>query len=275
MMLRSALAILLALEIGAAAPAAEPPPDPQPGERRAFNITPEILEKIREWTGAAPGEQPDLSKLTPEQMAELMAMVAGKEIENAGAVSFGGAGAGAQGPPVGEPAPDLTIDEIIAGAEGGTTLDWSALEGKVVVLEFWATWCAPCIAALPHLNDLAAQFEDREVVFISVTNEDRQTVEAFLPDHDFPGLVVSDTDRSMAEAYGVTAIPRTFIVGADGVLLGTSHPQMVKPEHLDAALRGEVLELAGMPKPQVDGKPVTIRRGEDGKTSVEIESEKK
>jgi len=237
------LACTLALTLAAAQP--ETPEQTPPAEpsttQRTFHLTPELLDKVRQWTGAAPDETPDLTKLTPEQMAELIRLASGGEINMPpGAVTFGGAPAQSKTPPVGEPAPPLTVDQIVAGAEGaGAPPDWAALEGKVVVLEFWATWCAPCIAALPHLNELAEAFEDRGVVFLSVTNEPDSVVEEFLPEHTFPGMVGVDPDASMAEAYGVTAIPRTFVVGADGVLLGTTHPQRLTPELLEGALRGE------------------------------------
>src|SRR5262245_46570784 len=66
---------------------------------------------------------------------------------------------------VGEPAPPLTLERLLQ-APAGAKADWSALRGHVVVLEFWATWCVPCVRAVPHLNDLAEQFKDQPVQFL-------------------------------------------------------------------------------------------------------------
>ena len=60
-------------------------------------------------------------------------------------------------PQVGEAPPPLGLETILQ-APLGTQASWAILKGKVVVLEFWATWCGPCIAAFPHLNEMAEQF---------------------------------------------------------------------------------------------------------------------
>ncbi len=79
----------------------------------------------------------------------------------------------------GEPAPPLELEKLLQ-APAGMKANWPSLKGNVVVLEFWATWCAPCIAAMPHLNELTEQFKDKAVKFISITDEDEATVAPFL-----------------------------------------------------------------------------------------------
>src|SRR5437764_5462158 len=66
----------------------------------------------------------------------------------------------------GSNAPELGVAKLLQAPEQ-TKADWDHLKGNVVVLEFWATWCAPCIAAMPHLNDLAEKFKDKPVRFIA------------------------------------------------------------------------------------------------------------
>ena len=72
-------------------------------------------------------------------------------------------------PKADEPAPPLSVERLL-NAPDDASAEWGALKGKVVVVEFWATWCAPCIASIPHLNELAEQFRDEDVVFISLVD---------------------------------------------------------------------------------------------------------
>jgi thiol-disulfide isomerase/thioredoxin len=69
------------------------------------------------------------------------------------------------GPKIGDVPPPLTLSKTMQGPPT-QDLSWDKLKGKVVVLEFWATWCGPCIKAMPHLNDLVEQFKNKPVVFI-------------------------------------------------------------------------------------------------------------
>src|SRR5437899_5174313 len=99
-------------------------------------------------------------------------------------------------PKVGERPPTIGLEKLLQAPEG-TKASWAALKGKVVVLEFWATWCGPCVAAISHLNELADQFKGWPVQFIAVADEDEQVVTRFLkrkPIHAWVGL---DTDKSM------------------------------------------------------------------------------
>jgi uncharacterized protein (TIGR03435 family) len=145
-------------------------------------------------------------------------------------------------PKADEPAPPLSVERLL-NAPDGASAEWGSLKGKVVVVEFWATWCAPCIASIPHLNDLAEQFRDEDVVFISLTDEPADTVEPFLKRRPIKGWVALDTDRQAGQAYGVSGIPHTFVIGRTGKILGDTHPSRLKPEHIASALRGEPLGL--------------------------------
>src|SRR5947199_6002703 len=123
-------------------------------------------------------------------------------------LAFGCPGAGTV-PQVGDIAPELGLEQLLQ-APADAAANWEKLKGKVVVLEFWATWCAPCIASIPHLNELAERFRNDDVVFIALTDEPRATVEPFLKRRPIKGWVALDTDHRTGDAYGVTDIPRTF-----------------------------------------------------------------
>src|SRR5580704_14152480 len=74
------------------------------------------------------------------------------------------------GEDAGKPAPPLSLTRILQ-TPAGRKAGWDAFHGKVTVLEFWATWCDPCITAIPHWNSVVKQFQNRPVQFLSVTDE--------------------------------------------------------------------------------------------------------
>lgn len=138
----------------------------------------------------------------------------------------------------GEPAPPLEIETLLQ-APSDAQATWPALKGKIVVLEFWATWCGPCIGAIPHMNKLADEFKDQPLQFIAVTDEDAKTVKPFLKKRPIHAWIGLDTDKSMRKAYGITGIPTTVIVDRDGQLLGVTSPHRLTSTLLKQVLAGE------------------------------------
>ena len=150
------------------------------------------------------------------------------------------------GPEPGQAPPAITLEEVLQ-APAGARSSWEALEGKVVVLEFWATWCGPCVAAIPHLNELSDKYKDKPVQFISITDEPREKVETFLKKRPIKAWVGLDTDRSMLKAYGVTGIPHTVIVAPDGRIAAITYPTNVTGTVLDV-LAGKPAGIPEVPK---------------------------
>lgn len=116
---------------------------------------------------------------------------------------------------------------------------------KIVVVEFWATWCGPCVASIPHLSEMQAQFADRGVVFLGVTSEDAATAKPFV---DKMGgkmdyIVACDkngaTSKGYLGAFGVRGIPHAFIVDRDGNIAWHGHPM--------SGLDKELEKLAAVP----------------------------
>src|SRR5688572_28674235 len=71
---------------------------------------------------------------------------------------------------IGDPAPEIKLEKLLqAPLEADTAA--TSLKGKIVVLEFWATWCLPCVPAIKHMNTVAEKFKDKPVQFIAVTDE--------------------------------------------------------------------------------------------------------
>ena len=149
---------------------------------------------------------------------------------------------------IGDVPPPIHFDKLFP-EQPEANASFEALAGKVVVLELWATWCGPCVAAIPHLNELAEQFKDRPVVFLSVTDEEPAVVGAFLKKQPISGLVGIAHTNSALNLYDAGGVPATFLIDAKGKIAGS-----IDPETLSAT----VLEglIAGRPLPLVD---LTIR----------------
>lgn len=116
------------------------------------------------------------------------------------------------------PAPSLALTTL-----GGDSLDWDALEDKVVLVDFWATWCKPCHKAMPELQALHDEYADRgfAVVGVSIDEaDDRRKVEKFLAEKKirYPIAIDSSEDPAWAR-YRVKAVPAAFLVDARGQIV--------------------------------------------------------
>lgn len=141
---------------------------------------------------------------------------------------------------IGEPSPDLGLEELLFAPEGveGTL---ESLRGKTIVMEFWATWCMPCIAAIPHLNELRGEFIDEDVVFISVTDEPAELVNKFQQRIEpIDGWIGLDHDRSLFDGYQIEAIPATIIIDGRGRFVGRTTPRQLTAEKLRAYMDGAI-----------------------------------
>jgi len=99
------------------------------------------------------------------------------------------------------------------------TLDLSAYEGKVVVLDFWASWCVPCRRSFPWLNAMREKYGDDGLVIIGVNvDRDRSEAERFLAEYPAEFTIFYDTEGRYASEYGVEAMPSSYVFGRDGEL---------------------------------------------------------
>ena len=112
------------------------------------------------------------------------------------------------------------------------------LRGRVVLLDFWATWCAPCLADLPWYRQIVERFDARvQVIGISLDVTDRRTLAAWLNRQRVDWPQVWDArgyDSPLAEQFGVTALPTSILVGPDGRVVAVN----LRAERLVAAIEG-------------------------------------
>jgi thiol-disulfide isomerase/thioredoxin len=100
---------------------------------------------------------------------------------------------------------------------GGGDFDLAQEKGKVIVLDFWATWCGPCVKSLPGMIDEMAAFDSKKVRFIGVNQaEAKDTVKSFLDTRGWKLEVALDTNQRVGQSFGVEGIPHTVIIGPDG-----------------------------------------------------------
>lgn len=111
---------------------------------------------------------------------------------------------------------DKPAPQFVMG-DGTRTVDLSKLRGRVVVLNLWATWCAPCIEELPSLLALQKQMPELAIVAVSM-DQDPDVYKRFLAEHHVDVLTVRDEDQKVNALYGTVQIPETYIIDRQGVL---------------------------------------------------------
>ena len=116
--------------------------------------------------------------------------------------------------------------------------------GKFKVLEFWATWCKPCLAAVPHLNKLQEKFKNQNIVFLSITHEKPAITTKTLQKVKFKTIVVSDTTRTIHKRLkiqhnGTMPLPRTVLIDNENKIVWYGSPTDLTTELIEKFLNKE------------------------------------
>ena len=118
-------------------------------------------------------------------------------------------------PLVGRPAPEFELGTF----SGDESVGLSDLRGQVIVLNFWASWCLPCIEEHDVLLDAWRTYAEQGVEVVGVLYQDSpDRADVFLDEHGGGWLQLHDADSRAAIEYGVYGVPETFVIGADGVI---------------------------------------------------------
>jgi len=146
----------------------------------------------------------DLDSIPPTELFAFVPPPGAEEVEQ-----FGMAAAPAM---EGRSAPAFSLTSL-----DGKKRSLDQYRGRVVLLDFWATWCAPCRKELPHVEALYRRYgKDQLVVFAINTSEARGKVEDFIRTSGYSFPVLLDTDGSVMSSYGVTSIPQIFVIDREG-----------------------------------------------------------
>ena len=130
-------------------------------------------------------------------------------------------------PEPGRTAPDFTLDAL-----DGATVRLSDYEGRRVLLNFWATWCAPCRLEMPMLQQAAADYGDDLAVLTINQGDTAEQVTDFFDEIGLTLPALLDGDSAVGRAYGAVYLPSTFLIGPDGIV-SVVHHGILSREELD------------------------------------------
>jgi thiol-disulfide isomerase/thioredoxin len=146
----------------------------------------------------------------------------------------------------GDRAPPIDFDTILQGP-APSAVNWLTLRGKVVVLDFWASWCAPCVADIPRTNDLIAKYKDKPIQFIAIGHENAAKVEYFLRKHPINTWIALDPKVAVFRSYTAFGIPHAVVVDEKGVVAAVLSPADLTGKVIDDVLAGKTPTYPPLP----------------------------
>lgn len=128
---------------------------------------------------------------------------------------------------IGQAAPDFTLTDL-----NGATVSLQSLRGKAVLINFWASWCGPCRAEMPHLEKLHREYKNRDVIILGIDDEEADVAQAYLKRYGYTFNSLIDAQKQASRLYRISAIPQSFFITKDGKI--AAH---VLGTRLESALR--------------------------------------
>ena len=132
-----------------------------------------------------------------------------------------------------------TVDFTLADLQG-TKWGLRDLRGKVVLVNFWATWCPPCRKEMPDLEALYGQFKGNGLVVLAISDEDEGKVKPFIEEHKYSYPILLDAGRKVNGLFRVEGIPKSFVYDRNGKLVAQAMDMRTRKQFL------EMLALAGI-----------------------------
>jgi peroxiredoxin len=127
--------------------------------------------------------------------------------------AMAGCYSGTRPPRIGSAAPDFTVKD------SDRTVQLSQFKGQVVLLNFWATWCPPCVEEMPSLVEMQRQMKGRNIMVLAVSIDvDEKAYHQFVKEHGVNLLTVRDPEQKTANLYGTHGWPETYVIDRNGVI---------------------------------------------------------
>jgi len=120
----------------------------------------------------------------------------------------------------GKAMPKLALEKVLNGSMPDT-------RGKVILIDFWATWCGPCVRSIPEVNEWKHKFE-KDMVIIGLSDEKEEVVSQFMEKTKMEYTVAIDSQRRMSKELGIKGIPHVIVVSADGIVRWQGFPGLAE-----------------------------------------------
>jgi thiol-disulfide isomerase/thioredoxin len=119
---------------------------------------------------------------------------------------------------VGKPLPAFNLKAISGGASGAS----ESFKGKVLLIEFWATWCGPCRSTHPRLSEFARANKDKGLTVVGISDEDEATVRSYINKEQPDFLILSDPSHATQEKFFIMVLPTFVVVNKKGTIVSAS-----------------------------------------------------
>ena len=141
----------------------------------------------------------------------------------------------------GSPAPKITLTDL-----EGNTKPLSSLQGKNIYIDFWATWCKPCIKEIPYIDELKEEYEGKNIAFVSISfdsEEDKEKWKNFVDDRDLSGpqyWVDEENHNAFSSAFNIQMIPRFVMIDDEGKIVDANAPRPSDAEKVRSLIDNEL-----------------------------------